>query len=131
VLAHNGTVETTALIARTAPEHLAQIEGTTDSEKLFAFVLTQIDAAGNTERGIRAAVRELHAIGAVGTASFLISDGVRLFAHRLGRALYVAHRDGVAVIASEPLDETNRWDELAEREVIVLEPDASAHAHAA
>src|SRR5664279_683479 len=57
VLAHNGTVETAALVARTAPEHLAQIEGTTDSEKLFAFVLTQIDAVGDAERGIRAAVR--------------------------------------------------------------------------
>lgn len=131
VLAHNGTVETVALLARTAPEHLAQLEGTTDSEKLFAFVLTQIDAAGDAERGIRAAVRELHAIGAIGTASFLISDGVRLFAHRLGRALYVAHREGVTVIASEPLDETERWDELAERELIVLEPDTRAHAHAA
>lgn len=133
VFAHNGTVETAALVARSAPEHLAQIEGTTDSEKLFAFVLTQIDAAGDAERGIRAAVRELHALGAVGTASFLISDGVRLFAHRLGRALYVAHRDGVAVIASEPLDETGRWDEVAEREVIVVEPNftSNAHAHAA
>lgn len=128
VLAHNGTVETAALVARTAPERLAQIEGTTDSEKLFAFVLTQIDAAGDAERGIRAAVHELHALGAVGTASFLISDGARLFAHRLGRALFVAHREGVAVIASEPLNETDRWDELAERELIVLEPHAIARA---
>lgn len=127
VLAHNGTVETAALVARTAPEHLAQIEGTTDSEKLFAFVLTQIDAASDTERGIRAAAHELHVLGNVG-ASFLISDGARLFAHRLGRALFVAHRDGAAVVASEPLNETDHWSEIAERELIVLEPHAIARA---
>lgn len=128
ILAHNGTVETAALVARTAPEHLAQIEGTTDSEVLFAFVLTQIDAAGDAERGIRAAVRDLHALGNVGTASLLISDGARLYAHRLGRPLFVAHRDGVAVIASEPLNESDRWDEIAERELLVLEPHAIARA---
>ena len=38
----------------------------------------------------------------------------------------VTHRDGVAVIASEPLDESDRWDEIRERELIVLEPHAIA-----
>jgi predicted glutamine amidotransferase len=117
VFAHNGTVETETL--RIAPEHAARTVGTTDSEKLFAFVLTAIDEVGDVERGIRKAAAMLPGLG---TASFLISDGVRLFAHRLGRSLFVSHREGLSVIASEPLDAG--WVELAERDVIVLEQAA-------
>jgi len=121
VFAHNGTVETDALVARTAPEHLAAIVGTTNSEKLFAFVLTHIDAAADIERGIAAAVRELHSLE-VGIATFLISDGAQLYAHRFGRELFIAHRDGVALIASEPLTESDRWDPIAEKDFVVVEP---------
>ena len=128
VLAHNGTVETSALIARTAPEQAAQIEGTTDSERLFAFILTHVDAAGEVEQGIRAAVRALHALGDIGPSTFLFSDGARLFAHRFGRELFVTQRVGVAVIASEPLDDSEHWELLAEREVFVVEPPAISRA---
>jgi len=121
VFAHNGTVETDALVARTAPEHLAEIVGTTDSEKLFAFVLTYIDEAADIERGIAAAVRELHTL-AVGIATFLISDGAQLYAHRFGRELFIAYREGVALIASEPLTESDRWDPIAEKDFVVVEP---------
>jgi glutamine amidotransferase len=121
VFAHNGTVDTTAILSRTAPEHLAAIEGTTDSERLFAFVLTQIDAAGDVETGIAAAVRTLHGLGSIGSASFLVSCGNRLYAHRLGRALYTTRRAGVALIASEPLTDADHWQEVAERQLVVLE----------
>jgi glutamine amidotransferase len=120
VFAHNGTVATDALVARTAPEHLAAIVGTTDSEKLFAFVLTHIDQAADTERGIAAATRELHALE-VGIATFLISNGTQLYAHRFGRELFIAQRDGVALIASEPLGD-DRWDVIADKQLVVVEP---------
>ncbi len=125
VFAHNGTVETTGLIARTSPTQLAAIEGATDSEKLFAFVLTQIDELGDIERGLAAAVATLHALGSIGSATFLFADGERLFAHRLGRALFTAHRDGVHVIASEPLG-NDAWTEVAERELIALDASATS-----
>jgi predicted glutamine amidotransferase len=121
VFAHNGTVDTTQLITQTAPEHTASLGGTTDSEKLFMFVLTQIDLAGEVTAGVNAAVRALHALGSIGSASFLISDGEKLYAHRLGRALFTTQRRGVSLIASEPLTDNDRWSEIAERQLVVLE----------
>jgi glutamine amidotransferase len=121
VFAHNGTVDTTVLLAGTAPGHLAGCEGATDSERLFSFVLTHIDAAGDVARGVEAAVGALHGLGAIGSATFLLSDGERLYGHRLGRGLFTTRRDGVALIASEPLTDNDPWHEIGERELVVLE----------
>src|SRR3569833_109453 len=48
VFAHNGTGDTAPLVAATAPEHTASLVGTTDSEKLFMFVLTHVDRRRRT-----------------------------------------------------------------------------------
>jgi glutamine amidotransferase len=112
VFAHNGTVTALpALGARTSAERSAEITGDTDSERLFAFLATAIDEAGDIERGLVAAVRELQALGDVGSASFLFSCGQRIYAHRLGRPLHVlvrhtavdARRTPTVVVASERL----------------------------
>ena len=119
VFAHNGTIkDVAALVARTSSGRLAQIEGDTDSERLFAFVMTHVDEAGDCERGVRAAVAALHALGEVGSASFLLSCGSRLYAHRLGRSLFVLRRGAATVIASEQLT-AEPWDELPEKTLLV------------
>lgn len=119
VFAHNGTIkDVAALVAHSSPERLAQIEGDTDSERLFAFVMTHVDETGDCERGVRAAVWSLHALGEVGSASFLLSCGSRLYAHRLGRSLYVLRRGAATVIASEQLT-ADAWDELPEKTLLV------------
>ena len=119
VFAHNGTIkDVAALVARSSPERLAQIEGDTDSERLFAFVMTHVDEAGTCERGVRAACAALHALGEVGSASFLLSCGARLYAHRLGRTLYVLRRGTATMIASEQLT-AEPWEELPEKTLLV------------
>ena len=124
VFAHNGTIkDVTLLVARSSPARLAQIEGETDSERLFAFVMTYVDAAGDVERGVAAAVRALHALGEIGSASFLLSCGARLYAHRLGRSLFVLARVGAIVIASEQLT-ADPWLELPERALVVVDSTA-------
>ncbi len=121
VFAHNGTIKEVALlVAMSSPARLEQIEGDTDSERLFAFVMTHIDAAGDVDRGVVTAVRALHALGEVGSATFLLSCGARLYAHRLGRSLYVSIRNGAVVIASEQLT-TEDWHELPERSLVVVD----------
>ena len=138
VFAHNGTVRAIAeLVTRCSPARLAQVEGETDSERLFAFVLTHIDTTGDVERGVRSALAELHALGDVGSASFLLSCGTRLYAHRLGRSLYmlVRHatpddrRTAAVVVASERLTDES-WTELDERSLFVID-DVSTIARAA
>jgi len=136
VFAHNGTVKDLApLDARTSAERRAEITGDTDSERLFAFLATGIDEAGDVERGLVAAVRVLHAIGDLGSASFLFSCGTRIYAHRLGRPLHVLvrhtaldpRRTPTVVVASERLtDEV--WTELPERTLCVVEDVGGAPA---
>lgn len=124
VFAHNGSITAIPAIATRASERrLAEIEGETDSERLFAMVLTHIDDAGDVERGVIGAVRTLHGLGDIGSASFLLSCGSRLYAHRAGRSLF-ARETASVVIASEQLtDET--WNELPERSLVVVEDDAT------
>lgn len=121
VFAHNGTVHALEqIVARTSAAQAARIEGDTDSERLFAFVLTHVDEVGEIERGVMRAVEALHALGDVGSASFLLSCGTRLYAHRLGRSLFTSSRGDAAIVASEPLD-GGTWHEIAERSVVILD----------
>lgn len=121
VFAHNGTVTAVAaLIARSSAARLAEIEGETDSERLFAFVLTRIDDTGDVARGIAIAVAELHALGDIGSASFLLSCGARLYAHRSGRELFTLARPSATLIASERLTD-EAWVEVPERAVVMID----------
>ncbi|MFN0252242.1 MAG: class II glutamine amidotransferase [Kofleriaceae bacterium] len=130
VFAHNGTLpDVTPLVARTAPEHTAQIDGETDSERLFAFVRTQIATAGEIERGVSAAVRILHGLGELGSSTFLLSCGSQLYAHRAGRSLFTLVRDTATMVASEQLTD-EPWLELSDRSLVVLDT-TSVHALAA
>jgi predicted glutamine amidotransferase len=103
VFAHNGTVHATDYLRKHASaSRLDEVTGDTDSELLFAFVLTRLDERGLTrladEDGRRAATlllletaRELRA-RQVGAFNFLLSDGATSFAHRFGRSLFVLER---------------------------------------
>lgn len=129
VFAHNGTVSAiAALVSRIAPEHLARVEGDTDSERLFAYILTHIDEAGGVGQGVTRAVAAMQALGDVGSASFLLSCGERLYAYRCGRTLFTRMRGDVTIVASEPLTEET-WDEVPERGLVVLERPRTSSEH--
>ncbi len=115
VFAHNGTIRRTeALSALVSPERHAEIEGDTDTERLFAFFLTRLDEAGladspasdATDRVLARATRELRAIADFGAWNYLLSDGLALYAHRFGRTLHMLRRHEAVLVASEaPTDE--------------------------
>ncbi len=115
VFAHNGTIEdTTELRARTSPGRLAEVQGETDSELLFAHLLTLMDevgpasgcAQGRVADVIRKAVRDLLAHPGLGAANFLLSNGDLLFAFRRGRSLFVLERG-----PDDPVRESRRSPE--------------------
>lgn len=113
LFAHNGTLTDTGFIrANTSPARLAQIEGETDSELLFSYLLTRLDEAGlsgaavseETDRVLHAALRAAlaHPLGA---CNFLFSDGNTLYAHRSGRTLFLLEKrptDAVRVHRASP-----------------------------
>jgi predicted glutamine amidotransferase len=109
VFAHNGTVNDVAwLRASTSPERLAEIEGETDSELLFAWVLTRLDEAGvagipassQTDRALASAARTARERAGFGAFNFLLSDGNATYAHRFGRTMFLLEKSpGDAVVA--------------------------------
>jgi glutamine amidotransferase len=139
VFAHNGTVKDVAhLRAHASRARLAEVEGDTDSELLFAYLLTRIDETlANAPSGPRVSgaygeasehalldavlaetTNALRARADFGSFNFLLSDGEVTYAHRFGRSLFVLTRAGhvrkhAVLVASEKI--TNEpWTELAE-----------------
>ena len=101
VFAHNGTVKDVAwLRTRASPERAAEVRGETDSELLFAWLMTCLDGVGaahspagpETDRAIGAAMRAAHGHAGLGAYNFLLSDGACIYAHRLGRTMHLLER---------------------------------------
>ena len=98
VFAHNGTVKDVAwLQARASSKRLGEVRGETDSELLFAWLLTRLDEAGlaeqpaseATDRALGQAAREAREHAGFGAFNFLLSDGKTTYAHRFGRTMYL------------------------------------------
>jgi predicted glutamine amidotransferase len=101
VFAHNGTIKDVAwLRTRASPERLAEIYGETDSELLFAWILTRLDEAGltsqpasqETDAALDAAARDAREREGFGAFNFLLSDGMTTYAHRFGRSMFLLER---------------------------------------
>jgi glutamine amidotransferase len=135
IFAHNGTIhDVEQMERRTSGPRRREIEGDTDSERLFAYLLTAVDRAGGTfgvrraapgavDAALHAAVAELTARPDFGAANFLLGDGEVLYAHRFGRTLHVlARRDAVLLASEQPGDEP--WQELEEGALIRIDAGA-------
>jgi glutamine amidotransferase len=101
IFAHNGTVKDVDwLRACASPERLAEIGGETDSELLFAWMLTRLDEAGvtdspantETDKALGAIARAGRERPGFGAFNFLLSDGFTTYAHRFGRTMFLLER---------------------------------------
>jgi glutamine amidotransferase len=145
VFAHNGTVtDTVGLRAQCNDHRLTEIEGDTDSELLFAYLLSHLDEHGLLRLGDERArerantllydlMSELRA-AKIGAFNFLLSDGTTTFAHRFGRSLYVldrrptipplmtfwtTRREAVLIASERITDEA--WREVADGTLLRIE----------
>ncbi len=109
IFAHNGTVNDVAFLrAQASPERIAEIAGETDSELLFAWVLTRLDEAGvsdapanaATDRALGAIAREARERQNFGAFNFLLSDGSTTYAHRFGRTMFLLERQPEDAVVS-------------------------------
>jgi glutamine amidotransferase len=133
VFAHQGTIRNLDFLRRrTSAKRARQVGGDTDSELLFAYLLSCLDAGHaegvhpteHTDAALNFAAREMSEHSASGEYSFLMSDGASLYAYRHGIPLFVLQRRqrpcasapsfGVVLVASDRLsDEAWQLEELA------------------
>jgi glutamine amidotransferase len=131
--AHEGTIrDLDFLRRRTSAKRARQVSGDTDSELLFAYLLSCLDAGhgadiehtDHADAALAFAVREMSEHSAPGEYSFVMSDGASLYAYRQGIPLFVLQRRqkqgpsvptfGVVLVASGRLsDEAWQLEELA------------------
>jgi predicted glutamine amidotransferase len=98
IFAHNGTIKDVAwLRLQCSSERLGEVAGQTDSELLFAWLLTRLDDAGitntaasaQTDLVLGAAARTARDHAGFGAFNFLLSDGITTYAHRFGRTMFM------------------------------------------
>lgn len=126
--AHNGTVEgfvddPSVLRGLVSERRRSVIEGTTDSEVLFALVLDRIDR-GATGAEALADVLPTVDTSCGGRMNLVMSDGSSVWATAWGNSLVTLERDGARVVASEPFDDETDWQHLDDRTVVTLTRDA-------
>jgi glutamine amidotransferase len=97
------------------------IDGTSDSEVLFALVLDALDGGATREQALAQVIAE-----AVGRAeaflNLLLCDGHTIVATTWGNSLFTLRGTGLAtggvLVASEPLDDDGGWTAVPERSVV-------------
>lgn len=158
--AHNGTLPNFStiqprLLSSISPDHRDAIQGVTDSEHVFHYLLSKheqdltVPLVEVVKSGVRQLVdwcREVDPAAKIGL-NILLTDGSQLVGTRFGRTLYCLERDGVrdceicgfphihhdprtdyraAAVASEPISHED-WRELPDESVFHVTDDYRIH----
>ncbi|MGH2958149.1 MAG: class II glutamine amidotransferase [Solirubrobacterales bacterium] len=117
--AHNGTILGYKHLIRNG---MSDPLGQTDSECFFMRMMNDFDPA-DPVRSLRSTVAALVAGHTFSGLNFLFSDGIKLYAYKLGIfELYWVTRPGVAMVASEPLTR-ERWHSVQQDVLLTLDPE--------
>jgi glutamine amidotransferase len=130
LFAHNGAVHgwrdgvNTTVRATLSPARAGAIEGSTDSETLFALALDHLDRGADLAGALRSAVAAVvdHA-AADGRLNMVLTDGRELAATVWGDTLYLTRDEGGVVLASEPLDDVRAWDAVPDHSILSVDAD--------
>lgn len=102
-------------------ERAVAIEGTSDSEVLFALVLDALDAGATAEQALASATAEAVARSEA-VLNLLLSDGHAIVGTTFGNSLFTLQDGGLAtggvLVASEPLDGHEGWQRVPNGSVV-------------
>ncbi len=97
------------------------IDGTSDSEVLFALVLDALDEGAAPEQALARAVGEAVSRSEA-VLNLLLCDGHTILGTTFGNSLFALQGTGLAtggvLVASEPLDDRDGWVPVPERSII-------------
>ncbi len=105
------------------------IEGSSDSEVLFALVLDQLDAGGTPAEALAEVTSRVLAL-ATGKLNLLLSDGHEITATTGGNSLFFLAGRGLAaggmLLASEPLDDDPGWTSVPDESLWIGTADGQS-----
>lgn len=117
---HNGTILGFQNLLRPG---MGDPAGQTDSECFFLRLMNDFDPI-DPVRSMRSTVAALVAGHTFSGLNFLFSDGLKLYAYKLGIfELHWVTRPGVALVASEPLT-NERWHSVQDDVLLILDPES-------
>jgi glutamine amidotransferase len=131
IFAHNGSidgwVEGNDVRARgvVSEARAAEIEGTTDSEMLFAAILTRIDEGEAPHTAVGGVVAMIGGRFG-GWLNVVLTDGEQIVATTWRNSLFILEHAGTTVIASEPYDDDLRWRHVADQMLVHATRDATS-----
>lgn len=124
---HNGTI---GEFARLREPGVSAPHGDTDSELFFNFLVHDFDAARPVE-SLRRSVGAVAARLPFSGLNFMLSDGERLYAYRLGVfELHWRPAPGMVLVASERIGEPGTWHSVQQDVLLVLDPSDTDGPHA-
>jgi predicted glutamine amidotransferase len=104
--------------------------GQTDSEHFFNYLMRDFDPE-RPRHCLRKAIREIIERSAFSGLNFLLSDGEKLYAYKLGIfELHWALRRGCLVVASERMTERDTWHKVQDDVLVTLDPKRLDAPHA-
>lgn len=137
MFAHNGSLfgfeRLRPLLLQGCVRRLArQVQGSTDSELLFAYLLSAIRRSKTQRAPVKAGVALRAALGNLfrwarllgeepPKVNYILTDGRTLFAQRAGMELHLSASVGTIRVASEPTD-TRQWLAIPEGSLLVGTP---------
>jgi glutamine amidotransferase len=108
LLSHNGLVDRAVLPASVAAE------STNDSALLAALIFERgLDALGETIAGVAASDPNAR-------LNILAGNGSQLYATTWGDTLFALRQDDGVVLASEPFDDDEQWQEIPDRHLVTV-----------
>jgi glutamine amidotransferase len=107
-------------------ERAAGIEGSADTEVLFALVLDQLDAGATPADALAQVTATVLAL-TEGKLNLLLGDGQAITATACGNSLFTLRDSGLAadgvLVASEPLDDDPAWERVPDGSVVLASID--------
>ncbi len=110
-----------ALRKSVSDERSTGLDGTSDSEVLFALVLDALDSGASPEQALAGVIGRATALAEC-FLNLLLSDGRSVLATTWGNSLSTLQGTGLAdggvLVASEPLDDGGAWTDVPDHSVV-------------
>lgn len=127
VFAHNGSMYNKYNIPKDKP-FSQKVEGDTDSERFFAYIISQMKERGEDnlkdillEANFMAYPFQDYSIpNKKGGLNYILTDGQKIFVHRKNRTLWYLQEKEKVTICSQPLTK-GKWIELEEGKIYQIE----------